>query len=62
MTSTAMGKSLHVSGGALALDKCFWIGLFWKFENGLPWAVKIEETPWEIHLTSRYSTEWQLIQ
>jgi hypothetical protein len=55
----AWEKALHASGGALALDKCFWIGLFWKFENGLPQAAKIEETPWEIHLTSSYSTEWQ---
>ena len=55
-------KTLHASGGALALNKCFWIGLFLKFENGLPRAAKIEETPWEIHLTSGYSTERQLIQ
>jgi hypothetical protein len=58
----AWEKALHASGGALALDKCFWIGLFWKFENELPQAAKIEETPWEIHLTSGYSTERQLIQ
>jgi hypothetical protein len=38
------------------------IGLFWKFENGLPWAAKIEEMAWEICLTSSYSTERQLIQ
>jgi hypothetical protein len=57
-----MGKMLHVSGGALVLNKCFWIGLFWKFENGLPRAAKIKEMPWEIHLTSSYSTERQLNQ
>jgi hypothetical protein len=58
----AWEKALHASGGALVLDKCFWIGLFWKFDNGLPQAAKIKEMPWEIYLTSGYSTEWQLIQ
>jgi hypothetical protein len=40
----AWEKALHASGGALALDKCFSIGLFWNFDNGMPRAAKIEES------------------
>jgi len=47
-------QSLFASGGALALNKCFWYGISWQWKDGIPSVATIEESPGTISLSSGY--------
>ena len=36
---------LFASGGALALKKCFWYLIVWKWEDGVPTMMTVNDAP-----------------
>ena len=49
-------QSLYTSGGALALNKCFWYGITWEWINGTPQMQPISQAPANIQLTEGHGT------
>ena len=51
-------KKLFCTGGELALHKCYWYLIDWKWEeNGTPWMATRAESKGEIILTKGYCSE-----
>lgn len=51
-------RKLFTTGGALALNKCFWYLISWKWmEDGSATMKTLEEAPGEIYLTKGYDRE-----
>ena len=51
-------RTLFTTGGALALKKCFWYLISWKWaEDGSARMKTIQESPSEIYLTKGYTRE-----
>lgn len=47
---------LYTSGGALALQKCFWYGITWEWINGTPRMQPNSQAPATIQLTEGHGT------
>ena len=52
---------LYTSGGALALNKCFWYGITWEWINGIPQMQPISQAPATIQLTEGHGSSLNTI-